>query len=59
MTEKEQEKPRLLTKQEKLAIIHEMIKSYESLPASALAMPVNHYDFCSLLVLIASLFKED
>lgn len=58
MKEKEEEKPRLLTRQEKLEVLKEMIDSYERLPQAALAGFVTHYDFCSLLVLVESLFKD-
>lgn len=58
MTENNEEKPRLLTRQEKLEVLKEMIDSYEKLPQGALAGFVTHYDFCSLLVLIESLFKD-
>ena len=47
-----------LSKAQKLSLLDDMINSYNNLPQSALAMPVNHYDFCSLLILMRSLFKE-
>jgi hypothetical protein len=50
---------RPLTKKEKLDLLQNMLDSYNNLPAHALAMPVNHYDFCSLLLLLSSLFKSD
>ena len=49
---------RPLTRTQKLALLADMIRSYDNLPASAMVAPVTHYDFCSLLVLLSSLFKD-
>lgn len=46
------------TKQEKLAMLDNMIKSYENLPQQAMHLPVNHYDFVSFMILVQSLFRE-
>ncbi len=48
-----------LSKEEKLKVIEEMIKNYEGLPPHAMVLPINHYDFCSLLILVHSLFKDE
>lgn len=42
-----------------LNMLDEMIKSYDNLPQHAMITPINHYDFCSALVLLASIFKAD
>ncbi len=49
----------MTSKKEHLNIIEEMIKTYDNLPQNAMIQPVNHYDFCSLLILIASFLRED
>jgi hypothetical protein len=49
---------RPLTREQKLDLLADMIRSYDNLPASAMIAPVTHYDFCSLLVLLSSLFKD-
>ena len=46
------------SKAELLAIIDEMIKSYEHLPQHALLAPVTHADHRSLLMLVSSLFSS-
>lgn len=48
-----------LSKSDKIKMIEEMLKSYENLPPHAMTLPINHYDYCSLLMLLLSLFKED
>jgi hypothetical protein len=45
------------SRDELLAMLQEMIKSYENLPQQALLAPVTHADQLSLLMLVLSLFK--
>jgi len=51
-----QKKP---SKKELLEMIDEMIKSFERLPQHALLTPINHSDFISLLMLLASIFRAE
>lgn len=44
---------------EKLAMLDEMIANIEKLPDNAMYTPVNHVDFCSALILLASILKQD
>lgn len=46
-------------KQEILTILEEMIDRYEDLPAAAKLSPINHYDFCSLLLIVAAFMRAD
>ena len=58
--EKEEVKPLYTekpTREEKLRMLDEMIKSYESLPTHALNAPITGYDLVSALLLVKSLFE--
>ncbi len=52
------EKPKT-TKKDLLFMLDEMIKNIESLPQHVMVSPINHYDYCSLLILLSEMFKED
>ncbi len=45
------------TKEELITMLEEMIKNIESLPSHAMTAPITHYDLCSSLLLIASIFR--
>ncbi len=47
-----------ISKEDKLKMLEEMIKSYESLPPQALSTPITHYDFLSALVLFSSILRS-
>jgi hypothetical protein len=47
------------TRNEKIEMLEIMIKNIENLPQSAMNLPINHYDLCSFMVLIASILKEE
>ncbi len=48
--------PIKLTKRDLLETLDEMIKRIEDLPPIAMSTYINHYDYCSLLILMQSLF---
>lgn len=54
--QKEAPKP---NKRDLLNMFDEMIKNIESLPQQAMTLPINHYDFCSALLLLSSIFRSD
>ena len=47
------------SKEELLGMMEEMIKNIERLPAGAMVSPITHYDLCSSLMLILSIFRSD
>jgi len=47
-----------LSREDKLKMLDEMIKSYEDLPIHAINSPVTNYDLLSSLLLISSIFKS-
>ena len=47
------------TKKEMIDMLDEMIKNIENLPREAMSTSINHYDFCSLMVLLSSIFRAD
>ena len=51
------EEPHSFTRQEQIEMLETMIKNIENLPSSAMNSPINHYDFCSYLLVILSIFK--
>ena len=55
MTE-ENHKP---TKSEIIEMLDEMNRNIEKLPAHALIMPINHYDFSALLILLSAILKAE
>lgn len=46
------------TKEELLDALDEMIKNYENLPQGAMLSSINHYDFCSLLILLSTILRS-
>jgi hypothetical protein len=36
-----------------------MIENIDNLPAHAKVLPINHYDFGSLLILLSAIFRAD
>ena len=47
------------SKAEKLAMLEEMVKSYENLPQVAMGTSVTQYDIYAALLLVLSILKED
>ncbi len=47
------------SKKELVEILDRMIENIEELPKQAMQTYINHYDFCSALILIASILKEE
>jgi len=45
------------TRDELLKVLDEMIVNIENLPSHVMATPINHYDFCSALILMRSILK--
>lgn len=45
------------TKQDLLSQLDMMIKNIESLPQHAMTLPINHYDFASLMILLSSILR--
>lgn len=46
-------------KKELVEMLDEMIKNIENMPSHAMNNPINHYDFCSALLLMSSILKCD
>lgn len=46
------------TREDKLKMLDEMIKSYENLPSHVLQSPITGYDLISLMLLISSILKS-
>ena len=42
-----------------IEMLDQMIKNIDGLPTNAMLTPINHYDFCSLLILLSAMFKSD
>jgi hypothetical protein len=55
MEDMEDTKP---TKEELLAMLDEMIKSYEHLPTGAMITPITNYDFVSALLLLSAIARS-
>ena len=47
------------TKKELLEMLDAMIDNIEKLPNQAMHTPINHYDYCSGLILLRELFRSD
>ncbi len=46
------------TREDKLKMLDEMIKTYEGLPQHVMTMPITHYDFVSALLLLSSILRS-
>jgi len=57
VTVKDREPQAPVSKEDKLEILDEVIKSYERLPPTALSSPASNYDILSLTMLVRSLFS--
>lgn len=47
------------TKKQLIDMLDDMRKGIEDLPQGAMSTPINHYDFCSLMLLISSILRAD
>jgi len=47
------------SKKEMIFMLEEMARNIEKLPPHAMLAPINHYDFCSLMILLSSLFRAE
>ncbi len=47
------------TREEKLKLLDEMIANIEKIPQNGMLSPINHYDFCSALLLLSSIFRSE
>jgi hypothetical protein len=47
------------TREDKLKMLEEMIRTYENLPPNALAAPITGYDLLSALLVVCSIFRSD
>ncbi len=56
MEEEKQPRP---NRQELIDMLDMMQANIESLPQGAMTLPINHYDFSSLLLLLSALFKAE
>lgn len=56
MSEETKSKP---TKKDLSDMLENMIKNIEGLPPHAMGVPINHYDFYSLLVVLLGFFKDE
>lgn len=45
------------TREDLLDMLDEMVKNVEKMPSHAMTLPINHYDYASLLILLSALFK--
>lgn len=55
----EEEKPAKPTREELIEMLDIMQANIEGLPPGAMTLPINHYDFSSLLLLLSALFKAE
>lgn len=46
------------TREDKIKMLDEMIKTYEALPQHVMTTPVTHYDFVSALLLVSSILRD-
>jgi hypothetical protein len=46
-------------KKELLKMLEEMINNIQNLPQAAMVNPINHYDFCSALLLILATLRSE
>ena len=55
----EKHTPAKLSKEELISFLDEMVANIESLPQHAMSVPITHYDFVSLLMLLSSILRAD
>jgi hypothetical protein len=48
-----------LTKKELIDMLSAMSKSFQRLPDSAMSLPITHYDYASLLILLSAIFEVE
>lgn len=46
------------SKNDLISMLDKMVEDIENLPEKAMLTPINHYDFCSLIILLSSIFKS-
>lgn len=46
-------------REELLKELDEMIKNIEKLPPHAQILPINHYDFCALMIVLSAILRSD
>lgn len=51
--------PEIHTKSDLLRMLDTMIQNIESLPQEAMTSSINHYDFCSALILLSSILRSE
>lgn len=54
----EKEPPELMSKEDKIKALEEMMRSIERLPPNAMNLPITHYDQFSLIALLYSILKN-
>ena len=42
-----------------IAMLDELVKTFETMPAHALVMPVTHYDHWQLMILLSQILKTE
>jgi hypothetical protein len=47
------------TREDFLNALDEMIRKIEEMPANAMVISINHYDFVSMLILFSSIFRSE
>jgi hypothetical protein len=49
--------PKIMTKDEKIEMLEQMLKNIENLPKHAMDVAINHYDFYSYMAVVLSILK--
>jgi hypothetical protein len=47
------------SKKELIEMLDEMLANIEKLPTHAMILPISHYDFSALLILLGALFRSE
>ena len=47
------------SRNELVIMLSDMIKAYDNVPPNGMIQPVTHYDLCSSLMLVLSIFRAD
>jgi hypothetical protein len=47
------------SRKELLSMLDDMIKNVENLPSHAMTLPITHYDYCSLMILLSTILRCD